>query len=136
MKYTFLITLFAILLGSCNTGNNNRTPEKTCEEFITKLANKEYAAAKKYTSGATDPYLDFLTKGAGIFSQMNQEGNNFQALVQVEDASTLSYSCTTEGDDAQCNCSHQANETLSFSLSLIRENGQWVVHQPKETTAE
>ncbi|MFK7797970.1 MAG: hypothetical protein AB8E82_10995 [Aureispira sp.] len=136
MKYTILITLFAILLGSCGAGNNNRTPEKTCEDFIAKLANKEYAAAKKYTSGATDPYLDFLTQGAEIFNQMSQEGNNFQALVQVENASKLSYNCTITGDDALCNCTHQDDKAMAFSLSLIRENGQWVIHQPKETTAE
>jgi hypothetical protein len=136
MKYTLLIALLAFLLASCGAGNNNRTPEKTCAEFITKLANKDYAAAKKYTSAATDPYLDFLTKGAGIFSQMNQEGNNFQALVQVDDANKLNYSCTVKGDDALCNCAQQEDETKAFTLNLIRENGQWVVHQPKETTVE
>lgn len=101
-----------------------------------KLADKEYGAAKKYTSGATDPYLDFLTKGAEVFKMMNQEGNNFQAMTTVEDEDKLNYDCTIEGDKATCNCTHKEDTSLAFSFNLIQENGQWVIHQPKETTVE
>lgn len=136
MKYLFLLLLGCSLLGSCDENGNARTPEETCEEFMDKLADKEYEAAKKYTSGTTDPYLDLLTQGAEVFKMMNQEGNNFQALNRVEDEDNLNYNCTIEGEKATCNCTHKEDKDFSFSFNLIQENGQWVIHQPKETTVE
>ncbi|MGH1337100.1 MAG: hypothetical protein ACRBFS_13330 [Aureispira sp.] len=136
MKYLFLLLFFGGLFNSCGTGEESRSPEQTCEAFMTKLAAKEYDKAKKFTSRETDPYLDLLTKGAEIFSRMNQEGNNFQAITTVKDANKLAYTCTTTERTATCNCAHQEDNTLSFSFELIQENGQWVIHQPKETSVE
>jgi hypothetical protein len=115
---------------------NSRSPEETCEEFFDKLADKEYEAAKKYTSGATDAYLDLLKEGMNIFAEMNQAGQNFKGLAQVDDEDNLTYNCTVEGDQATCACTHKSNETLSYNFNLIKENGQWVIHQPKETVTQ
>lgn len=136
MKYLFLLLFFGVLLSSCGANEDNRSPEQTCEGFMTKLANKEFDKAKKFTSRETDPYMDLLTKGAGIFSQMNQEGNNFQAITSIDDASQLTYDCKTTEKKATCSCVHQEDKAFSLSLALIQENGQWVIHQPKETTVE
>lgn len=135
MKYLFYAFLCLTLLSACEE-NNTRSPEETCEEFMDKMADKEFEAAKKYTSRQTDPYLDLLTQGAGIFEMMNQKGNNFQAITTVEDEDKLTYNCTIDGEKATCQCTHKEQKEVSFSMNLIQENGQWLIHQPKETDAQ
>ncbi len=136
MKYLLLAVLGVLFWSSCESGEGIRTPEETCEEFVDKLADKEFDAAKKYTSGVTDQYLDFLKQGMGIFKEMNQPGNNFKALAEVQDEDQFTYTGSVDGDKATCQCTSKANKDVSLSFKLIKENGQWVIHQPKETVAE
>lgn len=136
MKYLFLLLIGLTIISSCEEDGKKRSPQQTCEKFLNKIGKKEFDAAKKYTSRATDPYMDLLTTGTNIFTQMNQKGNNFQAITTIEDENMLTYNCTTTGEKSICKCIHKDNKDISFAFHLIQENGQWVIHQPKETTVE
>lgn len=129
----YVLAICAILgiFASCDN-TNNRTPEETTQLFLSLMADKDYEGAKTYASRETDKALDAIGHLQGIFSNLKQQPGQNLITKDLNLTEDITYTCTEEGNQASCQCCEKATEACT-TIKLLNENGQWVVHQPKET---
>ena len=118
-------------LSSCGSATK-RSPEETTKAFLSHFKEKDFEAAKKYASRDTDQTLDAIGQLAGIAQELGQSTGANLITKDMDLNTDLTYQCTEEGDKATCECCPNGTE-ICVPIQLIRENGQWVVHQAKET---
>lgn len=129
--YTLAFFAVLVLFTSCDN-TNNRTPEETTQLFLSLMADKDFKGAKTYASRETDQALDAIGQLQGIFSNLKQQPGQNLITKDLDLTEDITYTCIEEGNKASCECCEKATKACT-TIKLLTENGQWVVHQPKET---
>jgi hypothetical protein len=119
---TLFVALSALMLAACGGGGSKSSgPEAVAENFIRHLNNMEFTEAKAYGTESTGKILDMMAGFAGMGDPADKpEAVGFKILdtdIQGEKAFV-----TYQNEDAE------EPETLT----LIQENGKWLVHMDKE----
>ena len=121
-------------IASCENANQ-LTPEETTKQFLTLMADEDFEGAKKYASKETDKTLEAIGKLKGIFNDLDKEPGENLITKDVNLQEDITYVCAEEGDSANCQCCEK-NTDKCTTIQLVKENGQWVVHQSKESELE
>lgn len=135
--YRLLIAVAGFLLAglsSC-TEATQRSPEETTKAFLSHFKNRDYDAAKKLASQETDRTVGMIKQLMTINEEMKREMPENLITKEFDPNTDFTYSCKEEGQTASCQCCEPSSEEC-MTINLIQENGQWVVHQPKENNIE
>lgn len=132
--YLLSICLITALLTSCGN-TSSRSPEDTTKQFLSHLAKEDYEGAKAYASRDTDKTLDAIGRLKGILTELDKEPGQNIITKDLDFTKDVTYVCAEEGNKATCKCCEATTDNCT-TIELLNENGQWVVHQPKETNVE
>jgi hypothetical protein len=124
--------LFSLMLVSCGNGGGDSS-EVTMKKFIDEMKVMDFKAAKEYTSNSTDKTMDFLSKRMEMLKEMDKE-EEILAVFDNLDFSKATATCQEETDKATCQLCEEAKSKCK-DITLIKEQGKWVVHLPKESEA-
>lgn len=124
--------LLSGLLVSCGDQAEG-SAETTMRNFIDRMKVTDFEGAKEYTSNSTDKTMDFLERQMQILKEVGKEEATM-ALFDNLDFEKATASCKEEGNKAACQlCEETKNKCKD--ITLIKEQGKWVIHMPKESEA-
>lgn len=123
---------------SCGSGSSPDalSPEATVNEFLTAIQARDFEKAKTFASHPTDANVEGLKNRWNMLKEMGKENeivalfgsSDFKQDIEVKN-------CKETGDTASCDCCEKVTGECN-SLKMIKENGAWRIHQPKEVEAE
>lgn len=120
-KVLSLVVVFATLVAftSCKKANG---PEAVAESYLKAIAKMDYTAAKKMVTEESVATIEMLESLAGMSGEAGVD-------VTVKDMK-----CEVKENDAVCTCVVvKGDEEESETVELKNIDGNWLVHQPKET---
>ncbi len=133
-----LLTLCSLSFFGCDqmSAPAAGSPEAIVSNFLGKIKEKDFVGVKEYTSSETGIMMDFLAEKEKMLKKMNKQDSStiFGELNLGEENAIID--CKELEDKAICNlCKDDKKEECS-EIFLIKENGKWVVHMPKDADAQ
>jgi ABC-type glycerol-3-phosphate transport system substrate-binding protein len=105
-------TLFA----AC--GGGSESPSEVATKFLTHIDKKEFKEAKAYGTKATGELLDMIASMASMMPAEETPGFTIKSENIDGDKATVTYRSNGKDEDE--------------TLSLVKENGKWLVSMSKE----
>jgi hypothetical protein len=137
LGFITLFFSFSLFISCESTGGDGSksSPEETMKSFIAKVKANDFNAAKEFTSQRTDPVMDFMKNRIDMLKQMGKEDQINALFGGLDISQDVAIKCTAVGDNATCECCEEITGNCQ-SIAVIKENGKWLVDQPKESNVE
>jgi hypothetical protein len=139
---TSIVLLFcSLFLFSCvdegGSGAAGNSAEETVKLFMDKIKAKDFEGAKKFTTAATDPLMDFLVIRIKMLEEMGKK-EEVAALFDNIDLAKATAKCQEQGEEqgnnGTCQICEEGKEKCK-DIAVVKEGGKWRVHIPKESNA-
>jgi hypothetical protein len=111
-----VVVIAIIAFNACNDAN---TPEAVVEKYFAAMENQDWDEAKKLSTKETHEMVDLMKS----FADMAEED------AEKEEMKVTDIECEIDGEECECSFKMNGEED---KITLLKQDGKWLVHQPKE----